>query len=143
MRFWDSSAVAPLLVEEESSPDARGVYAQDSGIVTWWGTRIECVSALARRERDSGRAAPIAIVRRLGELTEQWEEVQPGELVRWTASRLLRTHPLRTGDALQLAAAIVAADGDPRTLTFVTLDDRLALAADKEGFPVLVPGAEG
>jgi uncharacterized protein len=85
----------------------------------------------------------MAVVRRLGDLAEQWGEVQPGESVRSTAARLLRTHPLRAGDALQLAAAIVAADGDPQTLPFVTLDERLALAADKEGFPVIVPGVEG
>jgi hypothetical protein len=88
-------------------------------------------------------ASAISVARRLAALAEQWEEVQPGEVVRSTAVRLLRTHPLRTGDALQLAAAILAADGDPRALPFVTLDDRLAVAADKEGFPVLVPGGEG
>ncbi|MHB8958366.1 MAG: type II toxin-antitoxin system VapC family toxin [Candidatus Limnocylindrales bacterium] len=141
MRFWDSSAVVPLLVEEVASDGARHVYAEDPGIVTWWGTRIVCVSAFARRERDGGGPAPIAVVRRLAELTGQWQEVQASEVVRSTAVRLLRTHPLRTGDALQLAAAIVTADGDPGTLPFVTLDDRMALAADREGFPVIVPGA--
>ncbi len=42
-------------------------------------------------------------------------------------------------DGLQLAAAIVAADGEPRSLTFVTLDARLALAAEREGLPVVEP----
>ena len=56
-----------------------------------------------------------------------------------TADRVLRTHALRAADAFQLAAAIVAADGEPRSLTFVTLDARLALAAGREGFPVIEP----
>jgi hypothetical protein len=43
-------------------------------------------------------------------------------------------HPLRAADALQLAAAYVAAERRPATLEFVTLDDRLRLAAMKEGF---------
>jgi predicted nucleic acid-binding protein len=46
-------------------------------------------------------------------------------------------HPLRAADALQLGAAIVAAEGDPSSLELVTLDHRLAEAAQREGFPVL------
>ena len=53
---------------------------------------------------------------------------------------LLRVHALRTGGALQPAAAIEASEGSPQTLSFVTLDDLLAEAAAKEGFPVLTPG---
>jgi uncharacterized protein len=45
-------------------------------------------------------------------------------------------HPLGAGDALQLAAAITASEGDPSSLAFVTLDDRLAQAAAREGFPI-------
>jgi predicted nucleic acid-binding protein len=60
-------------------------------------------------------------------------------LVRQTAIRLLRVHPLRTADALQLAAAIAAAEDHPATLPFVTLDERLAQAAEREGFPVARP----
>ncbi len=51
--------------------------------------------------------------------------------------RFLRVHPLRAADALQLAAAFVLADRRPSTLELVTLDDRLAVAARKEGFVVL------
>ena len=40
-------------------------------------------------------------------------------------------------DALHLAAALVLSDFDPGTLPFVTLDDRLAQAARREGFEVL------
>lgn len=48
----------------------------------------------------------------------------------------MRLHPLRAADALQLAAALVLSDFEPRTLPFVTLDDRLASAARREGFEV-------
>jgi predicted nucleic acid-binding protein len=60
--------------------------------------------------------------------------VQPVRGVRTTAIRLLRVHPLRTADAFQLAAAIVAAENHPASLQFVTLDDRLGQAAEREGF---------
>ena len=38
---------------------------------------------------------------------------------------------------LQLGAALVAADLDPAGLALVTFDERLATAAEKEGFAVL------
>jgi len=57
--------------------------------------------------------------------------------VRSEAERVVETHPLRAADALQLGAALVAADGEPETLELVTLDRRLAEAAVREGFPVL------
>ncbi len=52
-------------------------------------------------------------------------------------ARFLRVHPLRAADALQLAAAFAAAERRPASLEMVTLDDRLADAARKEGFALL------
>jgi uncharacterized protein len=143
MRFWDSSAIVPLLVEETSSDGARAAYAADPDVVVWWGTEVECASALARVERE-GRITPAAVgeaLRRMERLAAAWREVQPVAPVRRTALRLLRVHALRAPDALQLGAALVAAESHPRTLPFVTLDDRLALAADREGFEVIAPGS--
>ena len=60
--------------------------------------------------------------------------MQPVEAARIAARRLLRVHALRAADALQLAAAVVASEGDPRSLEIVTLDDRLMDAARREGF---------
>ncbi|HEX4157328.1 MAG TPA: hypothetical protein VHY79_02560 [Rhizomicrobium sp.] len=51
--------------------------------------------------------------------------------------RFLCVRPLRAADALQLAAAFIGADRRPPSLEFVTLDERLADAARKEGFAVL------
>jgi hypothetical protein len=59
--------------------------------------------------------------------------VQPGDLVREQALRLLRVHTLRAADALQLAAALEWA-GAPTDADFVTFDDRLREAAVREGF---------
>ena len=49
-----------------------------------------------------------------------------------------RTH-CAPADALQLGAAIVAAEGEPASLEFATLDRRLADAAAREGFQILSP----
>lgn len=141
MRFWDSAAILPLLVRDSSSAPVMQAYELDPEVVVWWGTAVECVSALARLERD-GSLAPSSLtegLRRLEGLADAWREVQPVSAVRQTAIRLLRVHPLRTADALQLGAAIVAAEDHPSTLEFVTLDERLGQAAEREGFAVVRP----
>lgn len=69
-------------------------------------------------------------------LAEGWHEILPSDAVRGTAERLLRAHPLRAADSLQLAAALIAADHDPTTLELVCLDTRLTVAARREGFKV-------
>ena len=74
---------------------------------------------------------------RLAEARRGWTEVPPIERVRDQATRLLRLHTLRAADSLQLAAAIVLADFEPKTLAFVTLDRPLASAARREGFEVM------
>jgi hypothetical protein len=58
------------------------------------------------------------------------------EPVKALATRLLRLHPLRAFDALQLGAALHWAEAHPQGRTFHTLDGRLALAALREGFTV-------
>ena len=95
-------------------------------------------SALARLEREQRLTEQEVAqsARLLDEAARRWTEVPPIERVRDQASRLLRVHPLRAADALQLAAALVLSDFEPRALPLVTLDDRLATAARREGFDV-------
>jgi predicted nucleic acid-binding protein len=141
VRYWDASAIVPIVINEPTSAAVLAMLDQDPHVVVWWTTEVECVSAITRREREGvlDAADVVAATARLGTLRAAWEEIRPGARLRQTATRLLRVHPLRAADALQLAAAITAADGDPRTLPFVTLDDRLARAAEREGFPVVEP----
>jgi predicted nucleic acid-binding protein len=139
MRFWDSSALLPLVVREPATAAARKELERDPVIVVWWGTRIECASALSRLERDGTLDARSAAksFELLARLASAWHEIDPGDLLRETAVRLLRVHPLRAADALQLAAATMAAEQRPSSLALVTADRRLAAAAAKEGFPAL------
>ena len=76
-------------------------------------------------------------LQRLQQLSAGWHEIDPSDEIRETAARFLRVHPLRAADALQLAAAFAAAERRPASLEMVTLDDRLANAARKEGFALL------
>jgi predicted nucleic acid-binding protein len=138
MKFWDASAIIPLLADEPSRERLLDLVEADPEILAWWGTPVEVASALARCEReqqlnaDQAEAA-LAAARRLA---EGWHEIVPSAAVRRTAERLLRVHPIRAADSLQLAAALIAADHDPTTLEIVCLDARLATAARREGFTV-------
>ena len=145
MRFWDSSALVALLVAEAKTETLRSIAEHDPVMLVWWATPIECASAIARLERDGDLTseATLTALQRLDALAESWNEVQPVEAARRAARRLLRVHPLRAADALQLAAAVVAAEGHPASLEVVTLDERLIEAARREGFVVIevAPGA--
>ena len=54
MRFWDSSAIIPLIVEESASARIRDVYESDRGMLVWWGTLVEGRSCLARHRAGTG-----------------------------------------------------------------------------------------
>ena len=140
MKFWDSSAIVPLLVREAASDLIRRIISEDQEMLVWWGAPVECTSAIARRERDEhldSETAALALDR-LRILVPSWMEVQPSERVRSIAQRALRVHALRAADALQLAAAIVAAGDDRASLELVCLDQRLTLAARREGFQLIL-----
>lgn len=142
MRFWDSSAIVPMLVAESSSVAVMAEYERDPELVVWWTTAVECVSALARLEREGSvdRPSMVAALERLDALVQAWHEVQPIVPIRQAAIRLLRVHGLRGADALQLGAALAVAEDQPASLQVVTLDDRLAQAAEREGFRIVQPG---
>jgi uncharacterized protein len=142
MKFWDSSALVPLVLTEAASVAVLAEYEADPAVIAWWATPVECASAVCRLERDGQLAAAdaAAALARLQRVAASWHTIQAVERVRALSLRLLRVHPLRAADALQLAAAHLAAEDHPWTLPLVTLDDRLALAAEREGFPVVQPG---
>lgn len=138
MKFWDSSAIVPLCVEETATDRALALVNDDPEVAIWWATPVECASALARLEREAALTPADAAdaFRRLDLLARSWFEIEPHDELREVARRLLRVHPLRAADALQLAAAYLAAERRPPTLEVVTLDERLRHAALKEGFRV-------
>lgn len=139
MKFWDSSALIPLIVEEVQTPRVVALAREDEELWVWWGTLLECRAAIARRLRDGSLAMDQRqlALENLSELAQNWHEIQPSESVREVASRLVSTHPLRAADSLQLAAAIVASQGKPQQDHFISFDQRLAHAAILEGYHVV------
>jgi predicted nucleic acid-binding protein len=128
-----------VLVEQEATEKMTAMLHKNASAWVWWGTKVEAMSALCRLERAGYLTAEAFAlsVTKWEQLHSNWSEVEPAAAVKEIAIRLLRVHPLRTADALQLAAATIAAEHRPSTLEFVCLDKRLAEAASKEGFPVI------
>jgi len=141
VRFWDSSALVPLVLEEPASVACRRALRADSGMAVWALTRTEVVSAIRRCERDGdlNAAEVAAALARLEARAGRWTEVNAIDPVRDRAERLLAVHALRAADALQLAAALALFDDRPRGRSFLTRDADLATAAGRVGLAVVVP----
>ena len=134
MRYWDASALVPLVVAEPQSGRVRGWLAEDDGIVTWAWTRTEIVSAIERRTREGSltRSQRRNTLDRIEAFSQSWDEVSDLLAVRARACALLARHPLRAADAGQLAAALLVQEQLGSGLAFVCLDQRLSLAAERE-----------
>jgi predicted nucleic acid-binding protein len=141
VRFWDTSALVPLVFLERETPRVERWLREDPGVVVWALTRVELLSALARRRREDPAAAPRlqAARREVIAAWDRWSEVMEIDAVRRHAERLVETHPLRAADALQVGAALVVAADRPESLQFVTLDRTQAVAAEREGLRILGP----
>lgn len=136
MRFWDSSAIIPLCLEEPQTESIQKLLKQDQHQVVWWGAVIECYSAISRLRREGvisddeeNQAFKLLLM-----LEEAWTEVEPTEQLKQISRRLLRLHNLKAADSVQLAAALIWAENSPRDQEFVCLDKELSQAAKLEGF---------
>jgi len=137
--FWDSSSIVPLVITEIRTQTMHQLRGRAPTVHVWWGTRVECISAIERSLREERIDISAATLARQ-DLTELWydaEEIAPTEDVRSRAERCLAVHPLRAADGLQLAAALIWARERPQRMEFVSLDARLRAAAAREGFTVL------
>jgi hypothetical protein len=139
VRYWDASALVPLLVAEQATDRVRHWIDEDPTVVTWIWTRVELTGAIERRARhgEISLAQRRALLARIDDLAQRWDEVVDVLAVRSRALALLARHDLRAADAAQLGAALLSAEDDPASLPFVCFDERLAAAAEREGFRVL------
>lgn len=140
--FWDSSALVPLLFPEPRSSYLSSLLARDDEVTVWWASAVECQSAIYRQHRQDPLPATVLTeaLARLRTIVDDVDTIAATEQVRDRAGRLLATHSIRAGDALQLAAALVWCEERPTGETFVCLDERLGYAALREGFSLLPPG---
>ncbi len=139
MRYWDASALVPLLVAEADSDLVRNWLSEDDHIVTWVWTRTEITGAIERRTREGliSRPQRREVLDRLTVLADGWDEVTEVLAIRTRADALLARYPLRAADAGQLGAALLVREQLAGPLTFACRDQRLLSAADLEGLRIL------
>ncbi len=133
--FWDTSALVPLCVRQSTTANAIALYRTHDAVV-WWTTPVEIASALARLVRMKRiNATDCAKARKLADvLSDSWSVIQPTDVVRAKALRLVDQHDLRAADSLQLAASLEWCEDVPKGRLFLTADERLREAALQVGF---------
>jgi predicted nucleic acid-binding protein len=133
--FFDSSAIVPLCVAQSVSQSTRELFRRFNTQVVARTTLIGTTStlyqavALGALTQSNARRA----LARLEQLENRWAEVVASGRVREVALDVLRAHQLRSGDAIQLASALVWCKDKPRRRSFVCFDQRLGKAADRAG----------
>jgi predicted nucleic acid-binding protein len=139
LRFWDSSALIPLVVRESGSAALEMLATDDPDMMVWWASPVECGSAVHRLRREGAFSTTEAaqVLAGLTAVLDAANTVGPSDEVCARALRLLAVHPLRAADALQLAAGLLWTWDKPGGKEFVCLDGRLREAAAAEGFSVL------
>jgi predicted nucleic acid-binding protein len=139
LRFWDTSAIVPLIVTRPASEAVGRLLQEDGALAVWWGTWAEGAVTISRLGREGELDGEGGEETRdaLDLLAEDWREVEPTDEVRLLAALLSQWHPLKAADAFQLAAAFVWRETDAYGDDFVCLDDQLRRAASYEGFDVL------
>ncbi|MCX8068182.1 MAG: type II toxin-antitoxin system VapC family toxin [Anaerolineae bacterium] len=141
--YLDSSVLVKRYLPEPGTEWVRRIVTVASIAMAEFSI-VEVASALARRVR-MGHLDP-----RLGDdLLEVFlQDVEgcsvlaPNRDTVLLAVDLIRRHPLRAYDALQLATALQLADAlrsERLSLTFVSADERLCAAAEQEGLPTVNP----
>ncbi len=138
MKFWDASAVVPLLLTEKQSDYCLQILKDDQEVLLWCLSRVEVVSAMTRRLREQSLTFGEfqSAKTRLQHILEGAYQITALEKVMNRAVRLLEVHPLRAADACQLASVLVATQEDPDRVSLICFDERLKEAAIKEGFVV-------
>ncbi|MGB8261354.1 MAG: type II toxin-antitoxin system VapC family toxin [Terracidiphilus sp.] len=136
--FWDSSALVPLCVQQQSTPVVQALAGRYL-MVVWWSTPVEIRGAFARLVRMGQLTSngPVGAQVELENFRSVWQEVPPSEELRAQAERLVDRFPLKAADAQQLAAALTWSFGRPRGRVFISGDAQLLDAARQLGFQAI------
>jgi uncharacterized protein len=151
LRYLETSALVKLYVSEVGTPAMVRMASPLAGhvLAVLALSRVECVSAIRRRlqEGDLQQSDAESVERQLDRHMAFRFVIQPvTDRVLDEAVALLRQHPLRAFDALQLAGFLVlvsmssADPADPPI--FVAADERLLAAARARAVQVHNPSEE-
>ncbi len=143
--YFDTSALLKLYLDEEGSEYVHRLVADsdDDTFIVSTLTILESRSAIRRRQREgsvSEESAAYAIARIDEHKGERILALPISQETMEEAARLLDRHALRSLDALQLAACLLAHRGRYHPIAaFVCADRRLFDTASQEGFDILNP----
>jgi hypothetical protein len=135
--YCDTSAMAKRYVREPGRPAVMKALASRR-VVSSIVMPVELHSAFSRRVRE-GTLATVALPRLFERLSidrQHWTLVETTAEVLAEAEALLQAHPLRTLDALHVAAARVFQKRLRAPVTFISADARQLTAAAREGLTV-------
>ena len=141
MKFWDASAIVPLIVQEQQTEYCIKQFRDDSDGMVWTLSKVEVFSGLCQRFRENSFSEDAFEIAkgRMNDFFKIVFEIVSISKVKERALRLLQVHPLKSADALQLASVLVATEEDPSRLPILCFDERLGQAARREGFTVNPP----
>ncbi|MFT4048783.1 MAG: type II toxin-antitoxin system VapC family toxin [Solirubrobacterales bacterium] len=137
MVYFDSSALAKLMLPEDGSDWARACWAQSEARLASSLAYVEVRAALAAARR-SGRLTKALHVRAKREFESIWEridECEPTIEVIAAAAGLAELHSLRGYDAVHLATSVHEYRHEP--LFMLTWDQHLARASHDAGVNVI------
>ena len=130
--YLDASSLVKYFIEEEGSADVRALV--ESALPTTSRlSAVEITSAICRRWRE-GQLSETARDQALERLEEVLAELYIIELtpeITESAQQLLQLHPLRAGDAIQLASYLAVKNRTGKTVLFSAFDHRLNETANR------------
>lgn len=139
-RYFDASALVKRYVRESGSTTVRRLLASGTAATSRL-SEVEVSSGIVRRAREGA----FTIQQRDRMLAALVRDVPALAMVEMTpeitsdARTLLLRHPLRAGDAIQLASCLYLQRQLAQPVPFVAFDGRLVKAARAEGLTVITP----
>lgn len=135
--YFDASALVKRYVSEEGSERVHDWLSMPLRVTSRW-SQVEILSALARRTRE-GHVTPAqrnALAASLGQDLAALMVVELTDEVIAATEGLFARHPLRAGDCIHLASALLVKLRTGQPLLFHAFDQRLNDAAAAEGLLV-------
>lgn len=133
--YLDTSALVKLYVDEEGSQAARLRVSRARGVATSAIAYVEARAAFARKRRQRGLlpAAHRRIVRAFDADWERYMRLEVTDSLIRDAALLAEAHRLRAYDAIHLASATVLRSRLAEPVLFLSWDEDLESAAQREG----------
>jgi predicted nucleic acid-binding protein len=137
--YFDTSAIVPLLVEEDGTIAARDIWLGADRLVSVRLALVEARAALAQANRNTRISAEHlrSLTHELEALFVQLDLVDVEDVLVRQAAELAEVQALRAYDAVHLAAALQVLEPD---LVLVAGDRALLSAAESVGLMVAVIG---